>query len=131
MGEKKKSKTMVLAPETPENSRAAEAWALKVAGSDYDAIGESMGVTAWVARELCSAYYVRLATETADELRATSEARLDRMIRDLNRDLNLAANQQARNGIYALILKAEAQRATLLGLNIPADTPDAKVVRNA
>ena len=122
----KKNKTLIVAPTaSPEDPRSAEAFALRVSGYDFDRIGEELGVDPWLARELTSIGFVKLATEQADEIRAVSEARLDDLIRRLYEDLKIAGNQVVRNGIYGLILKTEAQRSRLLGLDIPAGTPDA------
>lgn len=124
-GGKKKSKTLTIAPTNEEvNPQSTEAFRLHSQGLSYDQIADQLGVTPWVARELTSLGYVVLGTQQAEELRATIEVRLDDVIRRLYQDLATAANQVTRNSIYALILKSDAQRAKLLGLEIPPDTPD-------
>lgn len=126
MSGKKKGagKVVVLAPDSVEDARVARAFELKVQGNDYERIGEELDVSPWVARELTSISFQRLATETAEEMRAASEARYDDMLRRLYSDLRVATSQTARNSIYTLILKTEGQRSKLLGLEVPAGVPD-------
>ena len=93
-------------------------------GKTYEQIAEDLRCSPWEARQLASMAYARLTTESADELRAAVEDRLDGLLQALHRDLKLADSQTIRNGIYGLILKTEAQRAKLLGLDIPPMTPD-------
>ena len=107
------------------DERASTAFELRTEGLTYDVIGERLSVSPWVARELASLGFSTLAAEQADEIRASVEARLDDVLRRLYSDLKVATSQPVRNGIYGLILKNEAQRANLLGLNIPAGLPDA------
>ena len=125
MGGKKKGgegKTIVVAPPaSAEDTRGARAFTLHSRGFSYDQIAEELSVTPWVARELTSHGFARLATEEADEVRAVIETRLDDIVRRLYDDLKVATSQTTRSSIYQLLLKADLQRANLLGLNIPAE----------
>ncbi|MFT2692689.1 hypothetical protein [Clavibacter zhangzhiyongii] len=123
-----KSKTMTLAPERGREENVEltlRAVVMRREGFSYEEIAQRLRCSPWDARQITSIAYGRLATETADELRAEVEGRLDDVLRRLYVDVNLAPDQATRNGVYTLILKTEAQRTRLLGLEIPAGTPDA------
>jgi len=123
----KKDKALEVAPKESaiDDAKAARAFDLTVQGFDHNRIAEELDVTPWLAKELASVGFMRLAVQQADELRAVVEARLDDLIRRLYEDLRVAGSQTMRNSIYSLILKADAQRVGLLGLQIPVGTPDA------
>ncbi|PPG85487.1 hypothetical protein C5C29_06020 [Rathayibacter sp. AY1H2] len=94
-------------------------------GQGYAEIADHLGIDPWTAQQLVGIAYRRIAAEEVHELRAAVEDRLDDVLRRLHQDLSLADDQNTRNGIYRLILSTEAQRSKLLGLDIPAGTPDA------
>ena len=121
----KKNKEVDLVDAGRRTELAGRAFALRLEGQPVAEIAERLGISGMEAGELCRVAYARLAAQTADELRTEVEGRLDYVLRRLNVDLALADSQLSRNGIYALILKTEAQRSHLLGLAIPAGTPDA------
>ncbi|MDJ0334264.1 hypothetical protein QMG83_03395 [Salinibacterium sp. G-O1] len=124
---KKTSSTVVLAPAgvSEDGQKVLKALVMRREGHSYEAIGESLGVSGWQAQSFASLAYARLSAEAAEELRAQVEDRLDDVLRRLNDDLRLASSQTIRNGIYSLILKTEAQRSKLLGLDIPNGAQDA------
>jgi uncharacterized protein (DUF433 family) len=96
-------------------------------GKSYEDIARQFDMDPWEVREMVGGAYRRMLSESADELRAQVELRLDGVLRQLHADLRLASSQTVRNNIYALILKTEAQRSKLLGLDIPSGTPDMEV----
>lgn len=112
---KKPGKAVLLSEDA---SRTLKALVMRREGNTFEQIGDALGVTPWEAQQIASIAYARLSAETAEELRAQVETRLDDVIHRLYVDLSFATSQTGRNSIYALILKADAQRATLLGLNL-------------
>lgn len=94
-------------------------------GQPLEEIALATGLDPFEVGERVKVAYGRLARQTADELRIDVELRLDDVLRRLHQDLRLALDQPSRNAIYALILKTEQQRTALLGLNLPAQLPDA------
>jgi len=103
---------------------AGRAFALRLDGHDHYDIADRLGIKPLEAEALVTVAYSRLSAQTADDLRVEVEGRLDAVLRKLSVDLALADSQTARNGVYKLILATEAQRARLLGLNLPAGGPD-------
>jgi len=93
-------------------------------GQPVEEIALATGLTPFEVVERVKVSYARLAAQTAEELRTDVELRLDDVLRRLHADLRLAMDQPSRNAIYALILKTEAQRTRLLGLNLPDQVPD-------
>lgn len=93
-------------------------------GQPVEEIALATGLSAFEVVERVKVSYARLAAQTAEELRTDVELRLDDVLRRLHADLRLAMDQPSRNAIYALILKTEAQRTRLLGLNLPDQVPD-------
>jgi hypothetical protein len=126
---KKSSGHITLAPKgTIEDSRqTSKALQWHLDGESYEDVGARLGCSAWKAREIISLGYARQLTETADELRAAEELRLNELTKKLNDDLRVAGDQNTRNGIYGLLLKVSAERTRLLGLAIPPGTPDNRV----
>jgi hypothetical protein len=128
MGEKSSGRITVAPNGITEDSRqTAKALQWHLDGESYEAVGDRLGCSAWKAREIISLGYARQLTETADELRAAEELRLNELTKKLNDDLRIAADQNSRNGIYGLLLKLSAERSRLFGLAIPPGTPDNRI----
>jgi len=125
----KKSKALALSTDglSEDGARTLKALVLRREGVGFEEIGERLDCSPWEAKQLTSIAYSRLSAQLADELRAQVEDRLDDVTRRLYDDLRIASSQTVRNGIYGLLLKTESQRTRLLGLDIPAGTPDAPI----
>lgn len=109
-------------------SRAVElairAVVMRREGWNHGEIAERLGITQLEAEELTRVAYARLSAETADELRTSVEDRIDTVVRKANLDLSLASSQGERTAIYRVLLAAEAQRARLLGIELPRGHSD-------
>ncbi|RUR01419.1 hypothetical protein [Labedella endophytica] len=124
---KKNKTTVLLKPEEGRVDEAlvARAFELRRDGLDYAGMAEELGVEPFEAQQLALVGFSRLAAEETEVLRAQTEARYDDVLRRLYSDLRVATSQNGRNSIYALILKTEAQRTKLLGLDLPPEALDA------
>lgn len=126
-GAVEKSAAPASARELSEDARKTlECLVRRREGQPLEEIALATGLTPFEVAERVKVAYGRLARQTADELRIDVELRLDDVLQRLHQDLRLALDQPARNAIYALILKTEAQRTRLLGLDLPAQVPDVK-----
>lgn len=90
----------------------------RVRGRSWSEIGASEGISADAAARDAERAVGGLAAESADSLRSTTELRLDSVIEKATSDLTTARTQGERSTLYGVILRAEAQRASLLGLNL-------------
>ena len=100
----------------PRARRIAE---LRVSGHTFEAIGLELGLSAERAHDEAEKVFATLVGEDSNSIRTTSELRLDGIVSAANRDLRSATTQAERSTLYGLILRAEAQRAALLGLALP------------
>jgi len=90
-----------------------KALVMKREGYGWQDIADRLGTTATEAQALARVAYAQMSVQTADELRTA-------IVRKATVDLSLAESQGERTALYRVLLAAEAQRARLLGLAIPA-----------
>ena len=102
----------------------AKVFTARLEGSTVEDIALYNDLTTDEVLAMVQIAYSKLARQTADEIRAEVEERLNMLLRKATVDLNLATSQLERNGIYKVLLSIEAQRAQLLGLNLRAGSND-------
>lgn len=122
------SKTITLAPADREPGyRAFRAVEMRRTGATYEQIATDLGCSTWDAAQLLSMGYAEMMSETADQLRASSEDRILGVIRSANRELVLAVTPTQRLAVLRVILEADARLTKLFGLDLPPgldDTPE-------
>jgi hypothetical protein len=100
---------------TPKQRAIAEA---RISGKSLEEVAAEFSTTPTKAQAALEQVLSQLVGEDRDTIRTTTEIRIDRVIANANRDLRSASTQGERSALYSLILRAESQRATLLGLNM-------------
>ncbi|MFE1644923.1 hypothetical protein ACFM35_05010 [Microbacterium sp. P01] len=101
-----------------------EALSMRRQGWPFTDVARRLNITVTEAVEYARAGYAQMIEETGDEVRAAVEDRIDNIVRIAHEDLRIAQSQSERTALLRLLLAAEAQRARLLGVNIPSGTPD-------
>ncbi|TFC98955.1 hypothetical protein E3T28_09340 [Cryobacterium sinapicolor] len=100
---------------TPRQRRIAD---LRVSGRTFEEIAAEVGISPEKAHAEAGRVFASLVGEDAATIRTQSELRLDNVLVHANRDLRGASTQSERSTLYGIILRAESQRALLLGLSL-------------
>jgi hypothetical protein len=102
-----------------------KAMVMKREGYGWQEIADRLNVSVIESQELARIAYGQMAIDTAENIRVEVEDRLDSIVRKATLDLSLAQSQGERTALYRVLLAAEAQRARLLGIELPKGAPDA------